>query len=280
MPRILISNDDGIHAEGIHALAEHLTQLGEVWVVAPDRERSATSHSISLHKPLRLRQLGERRYCVDGTPTDSVYLALHHVLPEPPDVVVSGINHGSNLGNDVLYSGTVSAAMEGAIFGYRAVAASLCLDGARDAPTPLHFDAAAQVLVDVVRGVLDKPMPPGVLLNVNVPNLPHADLGGIKLTRLGYTAWTDHVDERRDPRGRLYYWIGGERGAPDATPDSDGMAVRQGLVSVTPIHFDVTDARSFAYVRSLQLTGVAKVPDTLGDQPLAAIGLQPRGRVK
>lgn len=279
MPRILVSNDDGIQALGIQTLAEHLTQIGEVWVVAPDRERSATSHSISLHKPLRLRRVAERRYCVDGTPTDSVYLALHHVMDAPPDVVVSGINHGSNLGNDVMYSGTVSAAMEGALFGYRAVAASLCLEGGGE-DAPQHFEAAAQVLVHLVRGVLAKPMPPGVLLNVNVPNRPRTEMGGIKLTRLGYTAWEDRITARHDPRGRPYYWIGGERGAPDMTPDSDSMAVRAGQVSVTPVHFDVTDQRSFGYVRSLDLTGMKALPDGLGDQPLAALRFEPRRRVK
>ena len=154
--RILLANDDGIQAPGLRALAQSLAALGEVWVVAPDRERSATSHSISLNQPLRLRQVGEREFSVDGTPTDCVYLGLHHVLPAPADIVVSGINDGPNLGNDVLYSGTVSAAMEGALFGYSALAVSLCLPEQRGgrASEPADFATAAEIARELVLAVL------------------------------------------------------------------------------------------------------------------------------
>lgn len=272
-PQILISNDDGFQSDGIKALTESLTSLGDVWVVAPDRERSATSHAISLHKPLRVRQLGERRFCVDGTPTDCVYLALHHIMNCAPDIVVSGINHGSNLGNDVLYSGTVSAAMEGALFGYPAVAVSLALSDSLDGERPPpHFEAAAAVTAEITRAVLERPMPPGVLLNVNVPNRPREALEGIKLCRLGYSSWNDRVDMRHDPRNKPYYWIGGERDSYDSVPDSDNNAVVAGYVAVTPVHYDLTDYRSFSYVRALDVTGVERVKDELGSEPLVHTG--------
>ena len=270
-PRILVANDDGYQAEGIQSLVEALSQIGEVWMVAPDRERSATSHSISLHKPLRVRRLGERQFCVDGTPTDCVYLGLHHLMVDtPPDLIVSGINHGSNLGNDVLYSGTVSAAMEAALFGHRALAVSLALaenlePGAAQA---MHFATAAGVIAKLGRQVLEQTMPPGVLLNINVPNVPVSELRGIKLCRLGYSSWNDHVDMRHDPRGRPYYWIGGERDNQYNIADSDSGAVAQGYVAVTPVHYDVTDYRSFAYVRGLDIPGISFVNDELGEGPL------------
>ena len=277
-PAILVSNDDGVQAAGIRALAEGLEQLGEVWVVAPDRERSATSHAISLHKPLRIKAVAERTFAVDGTPTDCVYMALLRLMERPPALVVSGINHGPNLGNDVLYSGTVSAAMEAALYGHRALAISLC---APEIPTPAasawHFDTARVVACDLAAAVLAQQMPPGVLLNVNVPNVPEADLRGSKLCRLGYTDWTDAVDERHDPRGKPYYWIGGERLGHDDIVDSDNNAVRDGFVSMTPVHYDLTDYRAFSYVRALRTQRIARVPDGLGDDPLAH-PLLPRGR--
>ena len=271
--KILISNDDGIEAPGLLELERAMNDLGEVWVVAPDRERSAASHAISLHNPLRIKQHGERRYAVDGTPTDCVYVALHHLLDDAPNLVVSGINHGGNMGNDVLYSGTVAAAMEGALFGCNAIAVSLCMaedarqrriDGVPD------FSAAASLALDLGRAACQNKMPPGVLLNVNVPvgteQLPAHR--GVKLTRLGYSDWAHSVDSRVDPRGRPYFWIGGERQRGDRVPESDNAAIAGGYASVTPVHYDLTDYRSFAYVRDLDTPKHQRIADRLGDEPL------------
>jgi 5'-nucleotidase len=270
LPRILLANDDGIQAPGITALAQALESVAEVWVVAPDREQSATSHAISLHKPLRARQIEPRCFAVDGTPADCVYLGLHHFLPDPPAIVVSGVNHGPNLGNDVIYSGTVSAAMEGALFGYAAVAVSLCLpDNYRGQDLAVEdFAMAVDFARDLIQTVLANPMPPGVLLNVNVPFLPRDQIRGYQLCRLGYTDWAEAVTVRKDPRGRPYYWIGGQREATDVIAGSDINAVANGIVSVTPIHYDATDYRSLGYARSLALAGYRRQEDDLGDAQL------------
>lgn len=265
--RVLLSNDDGIHAVGLRSLAAALESLAEVWIVAPDRERSAASHAISLHQPLRVRQLGPREFSVDGTPADCVYLGLNHLLPQPPDLVIGGINHGPNLGNDVLYSGTVSVAMEGALFGRSAIAMSLCLsDDVRGRSLAASdFAVATEFAAKLASAVLAEPMPPGVLLNVNVPFRERAAVRGHKLCRLGYTDWADAVTVREDPRGRPYYWIAGQRNGSDAIGDSDNGAIDAGFISVTPIHYDVTDYRSFGYARKLDVGGFARERDALGD---------------
>ncbi|MBC7794714.1 MAG: 5'/3'-nucleotidase SurE [Clostridia bacterium] len=265
--RILVSNDDGIHARGLRTLSEKLAQVGEVWVTAPDREQSATSHAISLNVPLRSYQTAAREHAITGTPTDSVYLGLNHILKEPPDVVVSGINHGPNLGNDVIYSGTVSAAMEAAMFGYQAIAVSLCI-GDHAGVREMYFDSAAEFAARLVVAMANKPLPRGVLLNVNVPNRPIGDIRGMKVCRLGFNNWADRVAERLDPRGRPYYWIGGTRQGHDAIPDSDVNAVADGFVAVTPIHYDLTDYRSFAATRAIEVEGFSRAPDQLGDTQL------------
>jgi 5'-nucleotidase len=231
-PNILVSNDDGIHAPGLTALAAALEKLGEVYVVAPDRERSAVGHALTLHRPLRVDPLGPRRFAVNGTPTDCVNLAILGILPVRPDVVVSGINNGSNLGDDVTYSGTVSAAMEGSLLGVPAVAVSLV-----DASATADYRTAARTAVEVTRLLL-RDRPSGVTL-VNV-NVPRGAPRGIRMTRLGRRVYSEKVTEERDPRGKVYYWIGAGPPAWEAGEDTDFAAVHAGYVSVTPLHLDLT----------------------------------------
>ncbi len=251
--RVLLSNDDGVHARGLEALAAAF-EGDEVWVVAPDREQSASSHAISLHRPLRMIELAPRRYAVDGTPTDAVYMGLNLVLRRtPPDLVVSGVNHGPNLGNDVLYSGTVAAAMEAALLGVNALAVSL-------AGSPPHdFSEAARFTVALARRVVASPPPAPLLLNVNVPPGP---VRGYRFARLGRRTYGNEVVEKVDPRGRKYYWIGGEGGPTNEDiPGSDcNAALLEGLVSVTPLHLDSTHDAVLQQMRSWTVPGFAKEP--------------------
>jgi 5'-nucleotidase len=228
---ILATNDDGIHAQGLGALAESLASLGEVYVVAPDREQSAVGHALTLHRPLRVDRLGERRFSVNGTPSDCVNLGVLGLLPEPPVLVVSGINHGSNLGDDVTYSGTVSAAMEGTLLGVPSMAVSQA-EG-----DTANFEAAGRVARLVAARVLVEGLPAKTLLNVNVPR---GDVHGIRMTRLGHRIYREKVVQEVDPRGRPYFWIGA--GPPEWQEDeaSDIAAVHSGLASVTPLHLDLT----------------------------------------
>jgi 5'-nucleotidase len=230
--RVLLSNDDGVDAPGLAALAAAFPD-DEVWIVAPDREQSASSHAISLHRPLRLRELGPRRYSVDGTPTDAVYMALNHLLRgRRPDVVLSGVNHGPNLGNDVLYSGTVAAAMEGALLGVNAIAVSLA------SPPPHAFVEAASFAAGLARRVAAEPRTTPVLLNVNVPAGP---VRGYRFTRLGHRTYESEVVEKVDPRGRSYFWIGGDASHRDIPLSDCNTVFDDGLVAVTPLHLDLTN---------------------------------------
>jgi 5'-nucleotidase len=239
-PLLLVSNDDGIHSLGLAALDEALRELGDVVVVAPDREQSACSHALTLHRPLRIDQIGAARYVVDGTPTDCVNLAINGICSRRPALVVSGINKGANLGDDVTYSGTVSAAMEGTLLGIGSIAISLI--GRHD----FVFDAAADFAARLVRWVLERGLPADTLLNVNVPQLAEgAAPRGVALTRMGRRRYGDAIVEKLDPRGRKYYWIGGEELDFVEEEGTDFFAVRQGLISVTPIHLDLTNYRSF-----------------------------------
>jgi 5'-nucleotidase len=251
--RVLLSNDDGVHAPGLRALAAAFSG-DEVWVVAPDREQSASSHAISLHRPLRMLEVSQRWYAVDGTPTDAVYMGLNLVLRDArPDVVVSGVNHGPNLGNDVLYSGTVAAAMEAALLGVNAIAISLA------SPPPHAFEDAARFAAALARQVVARPPPAPLLLNVNVPPGP---VRGYRFTRLGRRTYGNEVVEKVDPRGRKYYWIGGEGGVRNADiPGSDCNAVLlDGLASVTPLHLDSTHDPVLQEARSWTLPGYEKEP--------------------
>lgn len=237
--RILCSNDDGILAKGLSCLEQAAAGLGEVWVVAPDREQSATSHALTLHHPLRPVQLADRRWQVDGTPTDCVMLAIQALMPEPPDFVLSGINHGPNMGEDVLYSGTVAAAMEGLALGIPSIALSYAGRLMRADNSPLEQLAAPLAALLKHLTAMAK-FPAGTLLNVNIPPVAAAEIKGVKLTRLGQRVFSDSIAKMQDPWGRPIYWIGG--GSVTWTPGegTDIHAVREGFISVTPLHLDIT----------------------------------------
>ena len=235
MPLILVTNDDGVHARGLAALAEALGELGDVWVIAPEREQSACGHALTLHRPVRAVEVSERRFAVNGTPSDCVNLAVLGFLPEPPLLVASGINHGGNLGDDVTYSGTVSAAMEATLLGVPAIAVSL-LDGG-------DLDDAAAAAKLVAMRVLVAGLPRKTLLNVNVP--PQTPRG-IRLTRLGHRVYSDKIVEQRDPRGRSHYWLGGGEPAWEALEGTDMGAIHEGYVAVTPVHLDLTNHAALA----------------------------------
>ncbi len=232
--RILVTNDDGIQSPGLAALADALSPLGEVWIVAPDRERTAVAHSVTLHKPLRLHRVAPRTFSVNGTPVDCVNLALLNVMPKPPALVVSGINKGVNLGDDVMYSGTVSAAMEGTILGIPSVAVS------QEGREEFRFAVGATYAERVARLVLDRGLPEETLLNVNIPNRPQRLIKGVRITCLSRRRFENPIVEKLDPHGRKYYWIAGTRMSWSRNKDADHEALEEGLVSITPIHLDIT----------------------------------------
>jgi len=235
--RILLSNDDGIDAAGLQPLEAALSSLGEVWTVAPAHEQSASSHALTMHHPLRIRRLGERRYSVSGTPADCVYVAIHDLLPGPVGLVVSGINRGGNLGCDVLYSGTVAAAMEGCLMGLPALAVSLTRRGGDDT---WRWDTAAGVALQCARDLVERGLPPEVMLNLNVPSLAPDALRGIVACRLGRRRYHPRVDERVDPRRRRYCWIGGDHDRFEPIPGSDGPAIEEGYATLTPMQPELT----------------------------------------
>ena len=237
MALILITNDDGIHSEGLYALKEAMDRLGRAVVVAPDREKSAVSHALTMHRPLKVEKLKEDIYTVNGTPTDCVVVALEKILRERPLVLVSGINRGANLGDDIGYSGTVSAAMEGTLFGVASVAISQFYDDSKE----INYEAAAYFAERIVRQVLDRGLPPDTLLNVNVPALSLSEIKGIRFTRQGKRTYENAIHETRDPWGRIHYWIGGGTPSWDDREDTDIVAVYRGYVSITPLHLDMTN---------------------------------------
>jgi 5'-nucleotidase len=234
MAVLLVTNDDGVHAAGLAALAAALDDLGEVHVVAPEREQSACGHALTLHRPLRVERVRERWFSVNGTPSDCVNLAVLGFLPAPPVLIASGINHGSNLGDDVTYSGTVSAAMEGTLLGVPSFAIS-------QEPGGEDFEAAARAARLVAARILVEGLPAKTLLNVNVPaRTPR----GVRVTRLGHRTYTEKIVEQRDPRGRVHYWIGGGEARWEALDGTDMGAVHEGFVTVTPLHLDLTHHRA------------------------------------
>ena len=232
-PIILLTNDDGIKAKGIVALESEMSRLGEVWVVAPDKEQSATSHSITLTCPLRTRKLGSRVFSIDGTPTDAVMVAVYALMKKRPSLIISGINHGSNLGDDVTYSGTVAAAMEGTILRIPSIAVSMC-NWEKGS-----FKAGARFVLMLSKLILKKGLPKDTFLNVNFPS--RKNLKDYRITELGRVSYRDVVIQQIDPRGQRYYWIGEQFPFTKAQDQSDFDAIKKGLVSITPLHLDMTN---------------------------------------
>ena len=232
--KILVSNDDGYLATGINVLADALEKVADVVVFAPDRNRSAASNSLTLSTPLRVKQVGDNRYSVNGTPSDCVHLALTGYLDYEPDLVVSGINHGANLGDDVIYSGTVAAAMEGRFLGLPTIAVSLVGHGLT------HFDTAACVVASMVQKLESSELSADVILNVNVPDRPFDELTGITAARLGFRHKSEPVVRSKDPHGRTIFWVGPAGKGQDAGEGTDFHAIEQGAVSVTPLKVDLT----------------------------------------
>lgn len=237
--RLLCTNDDGVLAHGLACLVKAAQPLGDVTVVAPDREQSATSHSLTLHHPVRPIQLAPSRFQVDGTPTDCVMLAVEALMPERPDWVLSGINHGQNMGEDVLYSGTVAAAMEGVSLGIPAIAISFAGGDLRADVSML--DDQIEPLTNLLRHVIELPsFPPNTLLNINLPPVSGEKIRGARLTRLGRRVYSDSITRMKDPWGRPIFWIGGGSIEWSGPEDSDFRAIQEGYISVTPLHLDLT----------------------------------------
>lgn len=253
-PRILVTNDDGIYSDGLRRLAEAHREVGDVVVVAPDREQSAASHALTLNRPLRILEIDDNQWIVDGTPTDCVNLAVLQILRSaPPDLVVSGINFGPNLGDDVTYSGTISAAFEASLLGIPSIAFSALVG------EHFSFENHAGFAARLSRVVLERKIDRSIILNVNFP-VERAH--GVRLTRLGKRSYAEGVIERLDPRGRKYYWIGGDQPTWEDDPESDYAAVAAGYVSITPLHLDLTHHQA---IRDLQY-----LPEELAGEALRA----------
>lgn len=243
MAVILVTNDDGVHSQGIIALYRAMKGLGDAYIVAPDRERSAAGHSLTLHRPLKAEEIRDHVFSVNGTPTDCVTLGINKLLPEKPSLVVSGINKGANLGDDITYSGTVSAAVEGTIFGIPSLAFSL--------PSAKHyyFDTASLFAEKIARYTLENSLPYDTLLNVNIPNVPKESIRGIKVTKQGKRMYDDSIQETFNPWGEKYYWIGGGTPYWERGNDMDMEAVQNNFISVTPIHLDLTNYEALSFFR-------------------------------
>jgi 5'-nucleotidase len=242
---ILITNDDGVHSPGLMALLRGMKEIARAVVVAPDRERSAVGHALTMHRPLRVDNMREDIYAVNGTPTDCVAVGIGKLLPRKPDLIISGINKGANLGDDITYSGTVSAAIEGTIFGIPSIAVSLVLDGT---PTA-HYDTAREYALEAAGFALANSLPYDTLLNINVPNIPEKDTKGIRFTRQSKRIYNGAVHDIKSPWGETYYWIGGGKPFWEHGPDTDISAVMEGYVSVTPIHLDFTNNAAISWLK-------------------------------
>lgn len=240
---ILVTNDDGVHSPGLIALFKAMKEIGDAYIVAPDRERSAVGHSLTLHRPLKVEELRERVYSINGTPTDAVVVGVSKVLPQKPDIVVSGINRGGNLGDDITYSGTVSAAIEGTMLNIPSFAISTPGD------KNFHFETAAFFAAVVAQYIIDNPLPYDTFLNVNVPNLPKNLVKGIRLTRQGRRTYDNSIKEVFSPRDERHYWIGGGMLYWEHADDTDIHAVEEGYVSVSPIHLDLTNYSALEFLK-------------------------------
>jgi|Deesub1362A_J573_1020465.scaffolds.fasta_scaffold00670_6 5'-nucleotidase len=250
MSLILVTNDDGITSKGIKALARALRDIGDVYIVAPETEQSAVAHALTLHRPLRFERINRRAYSINGTPTDCVILGVTKLLPRRPDVIVSGINNGGNLGDDITYSGTVAAAMEGTLLGIPSIAISLVSDTLNRGrhKGSYRLANAAEFAKRLVLMVLEKGLPPDTLLNVNVP--PVREVKGVRFTRQGKKTYDNSIQELSDPRGRRFYWIGGGVPSWELGEDTDFEAIKDGYISVTPVHLDMTNHRALRDMRN------------------------------
>jgi 5'-nucleotidase len=247
MALILVTNDDGFFSKGIQALAETLKELGDVYIVAPDRDRSAVSHALTMHRPLKVDLIKEGCYSVNGTPTDCVVVGVKKILPREPDLIVSGINKGANLGEDITYSGTVSAAIEGTILGVPSFAISLV--GER----PFKYETATYYAFKIARFVLKKGLPPETLLNINVPNKSLKEIHGIKVTKQGKRSYENSIHEIFSPWGEKQYWIGGGVVSWQKMEGTDIQAIMEGFVSITPLHIDLTNYQALDYLISHEI---------------------------
>ena len=239
---ILVCNDDGVFAWGLNVLQEHLKKIGKVWVVAPLEEKSTTGHSLTIHKPLRVQKLESGFYGVNGSPADCVYIGIREVMKKMPDLVVSGINRGANLGQDVYYSGTVSAAREACILGIPSIAISTNVDyKKKKEEKEIHFDTAAKAVVQLLKTIKYKEIPKHTLLNVNAPDVPFRQIKGFRAAKQGFRYYSGNVIKRIDHRGKPYFWIGGQYKGFMNQPGSDCLAVSKNYISITPVQLDCTD---------------------------------------
>ncbi|HOK10369.1 MAG TPA: 5'/3'-nucleotidase SurE [Candidatus Hydrogenedens sp.] len=240
-PVILLTNDDGIHAKGLSLLADVMESTGDVYVFAPDREQSAVGHSVSLRKPLRVTKIKERWHMVDGTPTDCIMLAVRDLLGTRPSLIIAGINAGANLGDDVTYSGTVAGAFEGMLLGIPSFSISVV------SHNPENFESAGIFAVKLARYILKYGIPADTMLNVNVPDLPYSEIKGVAVTRMGRRNYQDEIIKRYDPRGQIYYWIGGAQPTHVQEPGTDFDAIEQNQISITPLQRDFTNHSALSY---------------------------------
>lgn len=250
MLKILLSNDDGIYANGLQTLAQVLSKSHEVYIAAPDRERSATGHALTLHKPIRIEEVSlsfpvAKAFSISGTPSDCVKLALNALLDTPIDILISGINHGPNLGSDVIYSGTVSAALEGAIHGLPSIAVSLVngFDKMAD------FRPAAEFIAQFLPTAIKLGIPAKSILNINIPAVPLHDFAGLQISELGTRMYTDTYEKRVDPRGGVYYWLAGEIVETGDSPESDVSAIRNNKVAISPVHYNLTNFNAITLLK-------------------------------